>query len=1044
MRLGSSILNRPIHLYPFKRDIGPSISESHIRSIRRNIEKCHQMNGIILCTPEHRLSFNLFWRLAKDKLFDEMNQVLVWWETNIFDIMDECDDLLSHKYQLLYPIGSKIPLNGGSDRWKVIEEVLSELKLILQHHYNDDQDPFLFRRFTSENENNQDQMKEVLDELCDKLIHNLPFNPNEEEFELIKQFVGSDEDTPTRKHRNALSMVEKLEKHQTRVLLYRGLFSYEVLLHSLSKTWSKHYGIRSTASSSFKRDSTLLAVPFRAKDTPSERAEYGHPDFAIILTFLSYYNQGLSYKQFCKALDTLITSHKHEASDIYRSWTDYDPTIEEKYRDFKCIVKSDNQLIKHLYSLFKFNCRVINFWLNELVFPYETKQFPSKLFANSCDLVYPKSNSKKHISCGFSGTNDTKCLYPLTIQQNDLDRLKYTNVQVLNYILDQNDQSNKVHIVDENNILGEIFKLNNNQSGHYYNILIDAGALMIGKSNEDVVKRWLELESTTRIDGALFFENDKLTTIDREGKKFIFSQSPLSDRLDRVLVYLDDYHTRGVDIKLPINSNAMVTIGNKITKEKLLQACMRMRKLGQGQTISILISKNLGIELKNERGELEPLSKSPEIQDILKWTIQNTIDTITDSFIQWTFQGMMNARSKSAISLLAMDNVENKRSIFSRLVAFPENLSLYDMYSSLYRQEKGNAVVSSMRSNLEKTFENDVGNAKVFKLLDKMHSKQSIQICRYAEDKIEDQKIFSNMVDEEQEREFEVEVENEIERQLPPKVEPYEEVISKVWNDVLTGKTNISNCPIFLPIKDIFKKTLVWQCLEIQKECFSPSILATQNFTKTVVHDNNVVDNIDDFVKQINYTLVVWNGDSPNIIVLSMKEANHLINLLDQLEQNNDIPIFASIHQTIQRERPTQTEYFNKLYTRLPTNYNIQSIDPLLNQLNVLNGSKYFDNLADIYQFLGIFRCKPKERMTQLINRGYIDQFGFVFDHVNQNDISQLSSTVLDDALSNQLLSIIKTRCFKKCPIDLLEKNLQLQRIYSVGFSHIENILNNK
>ncbi|EGG19506.1 hypothetical protein DFA_00084 [Cavenderia fasciculata] len=45
MRLGSSILNRPIHLYPFKRDIGPSISVSHVRSILGNIEKCNTTNS---------------------------------------------------------------------------------------------------------------------------------------------------------------------------------------------------------------------------------------------------------------------------------------------------------------------------------------------------------------------------------------------------------------------------------------------------------------------------------------------------------------------------------------------------------------------------------------------------------------------------------------------------------------------------------------------------------------------------------------------------------------------------------------------------------------------------------------------------------------------------------------------------------------------------------------------------------------------------------------------------------------------------------------
>ncbi|EGG19505.1 hypothetical protein DFA_00083 [Cavenderia fasciculata] len=620
-------------------------------------------------------------------------------------------------------------------------------------------------------------------------------------------------------HKNALSLVEKLDKHQTRILVYRGLFSYEALLHSLSKTWSKHYGIRSKESSSFKRDSTLLAVPYRAKDTPSERAEYGHPDFVIILTYLSYYNQGLTFNQFQKTLDCIISSNKHDASDIYRSWTDYDQSIEEKYRDFS--------------------------------------NFPSKLFANPWDLVYPKSNSKNNISCGFSG------------------------------------------------------------------------ALMIGKTNEDVVKRWLELESTTRIDGALFFENDKLTTIDREGKKFLFSQSPLSDRLDRVLVYLDDYHTRGVDIKLPINSNAIVTVGNKITKEKLLQA-----------------------------------------------------------------------------------------------LSFPETLSLFDMYSSLYRKEKGDVVVSSMVSKLEKTFNKDVGDESIVVALDPQHSKQANLIGHYAKDKMKDQIIYSNMVEEEQEREFDIEAEVEIQRQLPPQVTPYKEIIYEGWRDILIGSTCIQNCPsIFQPIKEIFKDTLVWKCLEIQQDCFSSTLWATQNFTKTIINQYNTIKNIDE----------LYFG-------FSMKEANHLIHMFDQLVCQKVI-IVASLHQTIQRDRPNQREYFNKASTLLPSTFNYQSTHPLLNQINVLNGSKYFDHLPEIYQFLGIFRCESKTIMSKLINNDFIDQFGFVLEGVKPSHIDKLS---IDDTLSNQLLSIIKTRRFKKCPIDLLEKNFQLQRIYSIGYSHIEKIINNK
>jgi len=38
-----------------------------------------------------------------------------------------------------------------------------------------------------------------------------------------------------------------------------------------------------------------LGVPYDAADIPSERSEYSHPDVAIILSYLSYFDRGLSF-----------------------------------------------------------------------------------------------------------------------------------------------------------------------------------------------------------------------------------------------------------------------------------------------------------------------------------------------------------------------------------------------------------------------------------------------------------------------------------------------------------------------------------------------------------------------------------------------------------------------------------------------------------------------------------------------------------------------------------------------------------------------------
>ena len=71
-------------------------------------------------------------------------------------------------------------------------------------------------------------------------------------------------------------------------MVLRGLLSYDVLYLALSKRWRVEYGVNS-------KGYRQMAVPFRAKDVPSERSEFGHPDVAILLTILSYYYSGLTY-----------------------------------------------------------------------------------------------------------------------------------------------------------------------------------------------------------------------------------------------------------------------------------------------------------------------------------------------------------------------------------------------------------------------------------------------------------------------------------------------------------------------------------------------------------------------------------------------------------------------------------------------------------------------------------------------------------------------------------------------------------------------------
>ena len=84
--------------------------------------------GILLIQPENLLSFELMSleRLLSGEL--ELGHVLIeiqqWLEENTRDILDESDEILSVRFELIYTMGTQRPIEFSPDRWTIIEHVL--------------------------------------------------------------------------------------------------------------------------------------------------------------------------------------------------------------------------------------------------------------------------------------------------------------------------------------------------------------------------------------------------------------------------------------------------------------------------------------------------------------------------------------------------------------------------------------------------------------------------------------------------------------------------------------------------------------------------------------------------------------------------------------------------------------------------------------------------------------------------------------------------------------------------------------------------------
>lgn len=119
-------------------------------------------------------------------------------------------------------------------------------------------------------------------------------------------------------------------------------------------------------------------------------------------------------------------------------------------------------------------------------------------------------------------------------------------------------------------------------------ILIDVGALVIDLNNKEFAKTLLEhVGSVCNFDGVVYFNSQSgiMMVLLKDGTNISLDSSHYASNLQRCLMYLDKYHTRGTDLRIPYGCREALALGADLPKDRLFQTAMRMRMLGSGHTI---------------------------------------------------------------------------------------------------------------------------------------------------------------------------------------------------------------------------------------------------------------------------------------------------------------------------------------------------------------------------------------------------------------------------------------------------------------------------
>ncbi|KAL8784896.1 MAG: hypothetical protein Q9213_003709 [Squamulea squamosa] len=644
-----------------------------------------------------------------------------------------------------------------------------------------------------------------------------------------------------------------------------GLFADGILIHVLhNKRWSVNYGLHLTR--------CVSAVPYRAKGVPAPAAEFGHPDVTIALTCLSYYYTGLDNDQLRACLELL---HRFDDPSVeYSDWTRADDSFPSQLRHWSSVNLEDHrQCEEQLFPALRFNKKTADFFMANVVFPREGKEFDQKLSASGWDI--PAKLTSTNITTGFSGTNDNIFLLPLSITQRDIPELNHTSGKVLELLVRPENvlyscakDSNGAHL-SSLELLEFI-----TQSDARVRVLIDVGAQILDLTNDQVIVQWLALNPDVAA-GVYFDTADYAMVMARSGKVERLASSAFLDRMEQCVIYLDEVHTRGTDLKLPHTARAAVTLGPRLTKDRLIQACMRLRLLGHGQSLMFVappeVHQDIVETTKAKSSELNGLQ-------VIEWALEQCCLQIERNQPLRVYQGLSYYRRRDAVERLqrrlpTLDVADGdmqtlSQNLMTRNIVEHEAQSLRDVYApEVMHKKRATDLVSSSRSNPDKDVQDLIG------LWDQIDHRMSQGVN----------------VHEELEREVGHEVEQEAQIERPSKATAEKPKVDPKLRDYIRLGTQEAVNMSFIPVyKGVLQRSSLALLLKRRAETWD-HLRVSSGFIKTVKQSN--LNSTDNYFRPVNWVLVSKNSAVNKVVLISQYEVNQCIE--DILDESSRVALVA-------------------------------------------------------------------------------------------------------------------------------------------------------
>nr|RBQ90595.1 hypothetical protein FVER53263_09945 [Fusarium verticillioides] len=602
-------------------------------------------------------------------------------------------------------------------------------------------------------------------------------------------------------------------------------------------------------------------VPFEAKGIPSQTAEYGHPDTALVLTCLSFYHAGLTKSQLLQSLRFIGNSE--DPSSHYQRFTSLQH-LPETLQHWHLLEMEDEAQISLLWRHLRFEKHVVNHFMNNFAFPQHAKQFGVKLQASAWDIpLLSESMERQGMTTGFSGTNDNKKILPRTIRQDDLPSLVQTNAEVLVHLLEPRNQRCFQAVDQHGRHLNEIGILELLRSNGI-KILIDAGAQILEMENHQLAAAWLDVHHEAQ--GAVYFDkNSRIMVRARFQKTPVpLLASSFADNLDKCVVYIDEAHTRGTDLKLPIYAQGAVTLGINSTKDQITQAAMRLRQLATTQSIAFVAPPEVYTSVLSLRSEHSPkvaASQPLKSTDIIHWLLEQSCQASDNMMSLHIAQGFDFCRREDALLKFRKSSQSKKtRDKLLKEAQQPEGQTLEQLYGP--KEQASSTGFKAIKSAHLKSFVKELYGLQADLV------KHQRRACSSAFDEVE------------QEREVEFEVHQLREKQNPTHLTALQfpgldKALLRFCEEPVVELASLH----FIKALDLIGHTYLGLKYGIKPKATSSKLLVSKEFSRTV--QPSKADASLHIMRPVEW--VLWRPDIETALVVIPEEAELLLPILRRI-----------------------------------------------------------------------------------------------------------------------------------------------------------------